>query len=83
LREAGIDVGAKLALAWTARGRATFGQPNSRVSGKSKGRSRKPLAEVIFKNAPLRATSSAVSLCIQRANHKLLKIGHRVATVTW
>ncbi|SPE44769.1 hypothetical protein SBA7_520003 [Candidatus Sulfotelmatobacter sp. SbA7] len=51
--------------------------------GNAKGRSRKPLAEVILKNAPLRATSSALSGCIQVANLKLLKIGHRPPAVTW
>ena len=50
---------------------------------KAKGRPRKPLAEVIFKNAPLRATSSVVAYCIQRANLKLLKIGGRLAAAIW
>jgi len=41
---------------------------------KCKGRPRKPLAEVILKCAPLRATSSATKGCIPGAILKCLKI---------
>jgi hypothetical protein len=44
---------------------------------KSKGRSRKPLAEVIFKSAPLRATSSGGVGSISRASPKSMKLKGR------
>jgi|GEM_PF-6875731 hypothetical protein len=37
------------------------------------GRPRKPLAEVILRSAPLRATSSGLSISIWRAVHKPFK----------
>jgi hypothetical protein len=42
---------------------------------KAKGRSRKPLAEVILESAPLRATSSATPDCNPSAIPKRLKTG--------
>jgi hypothetical protein len=45
------------------------------VARKAKGRSRKPLAEVILESAPLRATSSALRGSNRHAIPKRLKIG--------
>ena len=50
---------------------------------KCKGRSRKPLAEVILQNAPLRATSSGVPLCIRFANRKSMKTLVQQGISTW
>ena len=47
-----------------------------------KGRSRKPLAEVILWSAPLRATSSKRVLSIRFANRKALKIKSHFLLVT-
>jgi hypothetical protein len=61
-----------------------LGVPRNRQEGseKSKGRPRKPLAEVILWSAPLRATSSKRFLSILAANRNVLKTNSHFRLVT-
>src|ERR1700735_1935037 len=51
----------------------TLAKPGEGCAGMQSGRPRKPLAEVILRSAPLRATSSGQCISIWHAVHKPFK----------